>query len=150
VGAQRKVRPVRVVLDTNVVISALLFSNGRLRWLREIWQRVEIVPIVNQQTTLELLRVLTYPKFRLSPTDQEELVAEYLPYCEVAVIPENLPAPVVRDAADQVFLQLALTAQAAYLVTGDADLLSLAAANPPVDVAIVTPEQLRTQLGRDR
>lgn len=145
-GAQHKVSPLRVVLDTNVVVSALLFANGRLRWLRHVWQQIEIVPVVNQQTTLELLHVLTYPKFHLNQAEQEELLAEYLPYCETAVFHASAPAPAVRDAADQAFLQLAIAAQVAYLVTGDADLLSLSAANPPPTVPIITPEQLRQQL----
>lgn len=145
-GAQRKIRTLRVVLDTNVVVSALLFAKGRLRWLRNAWQQAEIVPVVNQSTTLELLRVLTYPKFRLTPIEQEDLLAEYLPYCEIVPIRENVPAPPVRDIADQVFLQLAFIAQVACLVTGDADLLSLTPADLPVSVAIITPEELRLQL----
>jgi putative PIN family toxin of toxin-antitoxin system len=150
VGAQRKVSTLRVVLDTNVVVSALLFAKGRLRWLRQAWQQAEVVPVVNQQTTLELLRVLTYPKFHLFPGEQEDLLAEYLPYCEVASVEKDALSPNVRDAADQIFLQLAIGAQVAYLVTGDADLLHLGKADPPISISIVTPEQFRLRLaGRE-
>lgn len=145
-GAQGRVAPVRVVLDTNVVLSALLFAGGRLQWLRAAWQQGQLAPLVNQQTTAELLRVLTYPKFRLGPAEREELLADYLPHCEIVGPQEPLALPAVRDSADTMFLQLACTARAAYLVTGDADLLNLARANLPVPVSIMTPEQLRVAL----
>jgi uncharacterized protein len=56
----------RVVLDTNIVLSALLFKSGRLAWLLPAWQEYRVVPLVCRDTLDELLRVLDYPKFRLS------------------------------------------------------------------------------------
>jgi len=50
--------PARVVLDTNVLISALLFSRGTLQWYRTAWQSSEIVPLVSRPTVQELVRVL--------------------------------------------------------------------------------------------
>lgn len=145
-GAQKTITPVRMVLDTNVVLSSLLFNSGRLRWLRSAWQLADITPIVSQLTTMELLRVLTYPKFHLTQSEQEDLLAEYLPYCEVATPVENTAAPLIRDAADQMFLHLAIVSHTTYLVTGDADLLSLVGV--PLTITIVTPQQLRLALGR--
>jgi putative PIN family toxin of toxin-antitoxin system len=115
-----------------------------LQWLRQSWRRGEIVPVVNRLTTLELLRVLTYPKFRLSQSEQEDILAEYLPYCEVAAALDSVPVPHIRDAADKVFVQLALATKVAYLVTGDNDLLVLATVLSPGSVQIVTPDQLHT------
>ena len=117
---------VRVVLDTNIVLSALLFAGGRVAWVRDAWQRGRIVPVVCHETVTELLRVLAYPKFKLSRSDQEELLADFLPYAEIVVIqdpPSNLP--VCRDPADQIFLVLARQAEVCALVTGDADLMAL-------------------------
>lgn len=145
-GAQQTVTPVRVVLDTNVVLSSLLFTSGRLRWLRSAWQLAAIMPIVSQLTTMELLRVLAYPKFHLTQLEREDVLAEYLPYCEVVTPVEDTSTPLVRDAADQMFLHLAVASNATYLVTGDSDLLSLAGVS--LAVTIVTPEQLRLALGR--
>jgi len=71
------------------------------------------------------------------------VLAEYLPFCEVALSTHAAPLPPVRDAADSKFLQLAVTAAVPFLVTGDAGLLSLAGAALPAPVAVVTPEQLR-------
>ena len=57
----------RVVLDTNCIVSSLVFSSPGLEWLRLSWQDSEIVPLVNKATVNELLRVLDYPKFKLDP-----------------------------------------------------------------------------------
>jgi predicted nucleic acid-binding protein len=55
---------VRVVFDTNTVLSALLFGRGRLAWLRQVWRQGMVVPIVSAATRAEIERVLAYPKFR--------------------------------------------------------------------------------------
>lgn len=116
-----------VVIDTNLVLSALVFANGRLTPLRQAWQTRRIRPLVSRSTVAELLRVLAYPKFRLSPNEQRELLADYLPYCKTVRIPEPPPStPACRDACDVPFLQLALVGKAKFLLTGDQDLLSLA------------------------
>lgn len=119
-------RPPRVVLDTNLVLSALVFANGRLATLRHAWREDHCVPLVSKATTAELIRVLTYPKFKLSDEDQQELLADYLPWCATVRIPNPAPAtPACRDPFDQSFLQLAVAGKADYLVSGDKDLLSL-------------------------
>ena len=80
---------VRVVPDTNIVLSTLLFAGGRVAWVRDAWQRGRIVPVVCHETVTELLRVLAYPKFKLSRSDQEELLADFLPYAEIVVIQDT-------------------------------------------------------------
>jgi putative PIN family toxin of toxin-antitoxin system len=117
--------PVRAVLDTNVLVSALLFANGRLSWLRPCWQSGQLVPVLAQPTALELLRVLAYPKFRLGPQDRERLLEDLLPWCESWSGPILSSELRVRDVHDQVFLDLALAAATPVLVSGDADLLAL-------------------------
>jgi putative PIN family toxin of toxin-antitoxin system len=115
--------PPRVVLDTNIVLSALVFARGRLVPLRLAWQRALFVPLVSKPTAAELIRVLAYPKFKLSADDQRELLGDYLPWCSSVRIPAKPPAtPKIRDPFDQPFLELALVGKADYLVTGDADL----------------------------
>ena len=118
-----------MVLDTNLVLSALIFSKGRLAELRSAWQRGRCVPLASTATATELIRVLAYPKFKLSASDQEELLADYLPHCRSVRIPARLPKlPQCRDANDQMFLELAAVGKADFLVTGDKDLLVLASA----------------------
>ena len=120
------VKAPRVVLDTNVLVSALLFRSGRLSWLRQAWQAMALRPVMAKPTTEELLRVLAYPKFRLSAADVEALLEELLPWVEVfaAPIPSVVKRWTVRDPKDQI-LDLALGAGVDLLLTGDADLLVL-------------------------
>jgi putative PIN family toxin of toxin-antitoxin system len=120
-------RPPRVVIDTNLVLSALVFAGGRLAPLRLAWQGQRVLPLVSRATAAELIRALAYPKFKLAAHEQEELLADYLPYCKTVRIPAPPPAtPPCRDAFDVPFLELALAGKADALVTGDKDLLCLA------------------------
>ena len=119
--------PVRAVLDTNVVLSALVFRGGAAGRLRLAWQQGQVLPLVSTVTVQELLRVLAYPKFRLSQVEQDELLADYLPYAETVRIPQPPPlVPECRDVLDLPFLQLAVTGKAEVLVSGDRDLLAIA------------------------
>jgi putative PIN family toxin of toxin-antitoxin system len=126
------------VLDTNLALSALVFAHGRLAVLRRHWQAGRYLPLVSKATAAELIRVLTYPKFKLTEEEQQELLADYLPWCSTVTLPEPPPAtPPCRDEYDQPFLQLATAASADYLVTGDQDLLSL---NGQIACPIITAE----------
>jgi len=135
----------RVVFDTNTVISALLFSKGRLAWLRTVWWQGTIIPLISKATTEEIIRVLAYPKFHLDATDQEELLGDFLPFAEVidAVLPTD-EVPVCRDKHDQIFLELAIAGEADALVTGDEDLLVLAEQSP---IPIMTPADFHRRIG---
>lgn len=134
----------RVALDTNVVVSALLFRGGRLSWLRRSWQARELIPLVCNQTLAELRHVLAYPKFRLIEAEIHELLEDFLPYAEtVSHIVHPMAGPQCRDQGDQMFIDLALAAGADALVTGDGDLLALSKESP---VSIITPADLRRRL----
>ena len=118
--------PLRVVLDTNVVLSALVFGGGPAGRLRLAWQQDVFVPLASTATAQELLRVLGYPKFRLSLQEQEELLADYLPHTHAVRIPQPPPSvPACRDTMDLPFMQLAAAGSAQVLVSGDRDLLTL-------------------------
>jgi len=120
--------PPRVVLDTNVVLSALVFSTGTLVPLRRGWQDARFTPLVLKVTVAELIRALAYPKFRLNTEAREDLLADYLPFCESIQAPKAAPhTPLCRDPFDVPFLELALAGNADFLVTGGDDLLSLSA-----------------------
>lgn len=118
--------PCRVVLDTNVLLSALLFEQGQLSWLRRRWQASHVVPVICKATADELIRVLAYPKFKLTPGEITALLDELLPCCETwtGAVPAKAMLE-VRDPADQIFLDLALAAGVAALISGDRDLLAL-------------------------
>lgn len=132
-------RNLRWVLDTNVVLSALIWPGGVSGRLRLAWQGGLFTPLVSRVTASELIRVLAYPKFKLTHTEQHDLLADYLPWTQAVRVPDPPPAtPPCRDPHDLPFLQLALVAKADALVTGDDDLLSLA---PWRAIALLTPAQ---------
>lgn len=138
---QGTLSPPRVVVDTGVVVSALVFSSGRLAWLRAAWRDGQLVPLVSRDTASELLRVLAYPKFRLSADEQRTLLGDSLPWCEAVTVPARQRGiPRCRDPFDRPFLALAYAAGADALVTGNDDLLTLA---PQSRVPIVSPAGLR-------
>ena len=125
----------RIVLDTNCIVSALLFSRAKKAWLRYAWQSDNVIPLVNKETASELIRVLSYPKFKLNHSEQSLLLADFLPYSETVTnleVPTHLP--VIRDIHDQMFLNLAVVGKAKVLVTGDRDLLVIKDAfkTPPI------------------
>jgi uncharacterized protein len=118
----------RVVLDTNVVLSALVFGGGATSQMRRAWQQGALLPLASTATVQELVRVLAYPKFRLLQAEQAELLADYLPYTETVRIPQPLPqVPKCRDVLDLPFMHLAVAGKAQALVSGDRDLLAIAA-----------------------
>ena len=133
----------RLVLDTNVLLSALLFRAGSLSWLRESWHGGVIRPLASRECAAELIRVLAYPKFRLSGPERDDLLADYLPWCETVMVSPPPPVPDCRDPFDRPFLELAAAGNADGLVTGDRDLLALAGR---FDVPIITPAELRLRV----
>ncbi|MFO1219999.1 MAG: putative toxin-antitoxin system toxin component, PIN family [Burkholderiaceae bacterium] len=116
----------RVVLDTNVVLSALLFRSGPAARVRVGWQSGRFVPLASTATAQELVRVLAYPKFKLSAAEQEDLLADVVPWMQVVRIGAPPRVPPCRDPFDVPFLQLAVAGKAKALVSGDRDLLALA------------------------
>ena len=131
----------RLVLDTSVLLSALLFPAGAVSWIRTAWRAGRIRPLASRDTTAEFLRVLTYPKFGLTAVERQDLLDDYLPCCETVVIPNPPPSvPECRDPFDRPFMELALAGRADAFVTGDPDLLALA---DSFAIPILTPADLR-------
>lgn len=133
----------RLVIDTNVLLSALLFPSGSVTWLRSAWKSEVVIPLASHETTVELIRVLSYPKFRLTGHEREELLMDYLPWCETVTVVEPPSVPECRDPHDLPFLELALAGRADALVTGDRDLLVLSS---EFSVPILAPKSLEGRL----
>lgn len=135
----------KVVLDTNVAVSALVFPFGTLNWLRDAWKAGTLVPVLDAACADELIRVLTYPRFQLTERDIAELLGDYLPWTEVVESVSSVESgiPTCRDPADQKFLTLAAAAGADALVTGDAALLEL---DGRLAFEILSPAELKRRL----
>jgi putative PIN family toxin of toxin-antitoxin system len=115
----------RIVFDTSVVLSALVFQGGKLAWLRAHWLDGGCIPLASRDTIAELMSILQRRKFQLTVEERHELLADYLPFCEIVEITSKCPI-VCRDPRDQPFLDLAHNGKADTLVSGDRDLLVLA------------------------
>jgi predicted nucleic acid-binding protein len=77
---------IKVVIDTNVLISALLF-NGIPGELIPLWKEKHILPLCSKEIMDEYLRVLTYPKFRLTDADIDYLLTvEVLPWFQPVTV----------------------------------------------------------------
>ena len=114
----------RVVLDTNVVVSALLFS-GVSSKLVPLWQSGAITVLLSRSMLEENLRALSYPKFQLTEGEIKGLIQEeLLPYVEVVKGGRRLRV-VERDPSDDKFIECAVTGKARVLISGDKDLLSI-------------------------
>jgi putative PIN family toxin of toxin-antitoxin system len=120
----QEMTPFRIVVDTNVLLSGLLFDREPGR-LRDFWIEGRLVPLLSKDTFAEFRKVLNYPKFRLSPAEIKMLVEEeLLPYSDVLDVTEDASGT-CRDAKDDMFLALTASGKADYLITGDQDLLIL-------------------------
>ena len=136
---------IRAVLDTNVLLSALLFG-GRLERLHHAWRAGRLRLVLSRETADELLRVMAYPKFRLTRAEITFLFdTELLPFADVVVLPASKSEQRwSRDPADDKFIRCAMAGKCGRLVTGDDDLLSLKRVGK---VAILSPAEFLGTLG---
>ena len=127
----------RVVIDTNVVVSALLFG-GTPGDLVPLWKGKEIKAFASRDIVDEYVRVLAYPRFGLSEDDIEYLIyEEILPYFEVASVKNVLPI-VEKDPSDDKFIACAVACNSRVIISGDRHLLRMKRHG---DIEIVSPSQ---------
>jgi putative PIN family toxin of toxin-antitoxin system len=108
----------RVVLDTNILISALLF-HGRLSGIVELWKDGRIVPLISKETFAEFRTALEYPKFRLTRDEVRTIIEqEVLPFFEIVEIIDEAHGA-CKDPDDNKFISCAVSASADFIVTGD-------------------------------
>ena len=120
----------RAVLDANVLIAALLAPRGAPAQLVSRWLAGEFELVVSEALLSELSRALAYPKLRdrIPAADGDDYIAMLRRFGRVGVDPED-PPPRSSDSSDDYLLALAESERAA-LVSGDVDLLALAADYP--------------------
>jgi len=115
---------IRVVLDTNVLVSALLFK-GELSGIVGLWQKGKIIPVISKETFDELRTVLEYSKFSLSRAEIKSLIEhDILPFFEVVNVSKHVKGT-CRDPEDDKFISCAISASVDWIVTGDKDLSDL-------------------------
>lgn len=122
-------RPPRVVLDTGVVVSALVFGGAAATRLRRAWRHGFCRPLVCRRTLIDLTHQLGAAQLGFSMAEQQTMLGEYLPYVLKVRLPEAT-APGDLEPAGLAFVQLGLAGQAHALVTSDASMLAMGARLP--------------------
>jgi putative PIN family toxin of toxin-antitoxin system len=116
----------RLVIDTNILVSALLAANSLPAHLLVLWREGRFDLLMATEQLDELMRVTRYPKLRerLSPSLAGRLINELR---DLSVVVKDLPVVTVSlDPYDNYLLAMALVGSADFLVTGDKrDLLTL-------------------------
>ncbi len=134
----------RVVLDTNVLLSLWVFADSRFALLRDLIAAGRLLPLTDQDCLAEFERVLGYPEFSLDAAAQRRILAGYSAIA-LSVVKEDgvkVGLPLCHDADDQKFLELARDGRADALVTSDKQLLKLARRKQLAKrFRIVTPER---------
>jgi putative PIN family toxin of toxin-antitoxin system len=117
----------RVVFDTNVLLSFFVFADSRFAPLRDEVAAGRWTALTSPACLAEFRRVLGYPLFALSAEQQNAAYAAYLALAEcVDAAPKaGIVLPKCQDKDDQKFLELARDGGADWLVTADKLLLKL-------------------------
>ena len=116
----------RVLLDANVIVSALLSRLGAPARLIELWLSGAFDIVVCPTLLVEVERALAYPKIRprVEPADADEVLRFLREEAEVVPDPEGPPAGRTDDPGDDYLLALAAR-ENVLLVSGDKHLLAL-------------------------
>jgi putative PIN family toxin of toxin-antitoxin system len=124
----------RVVLDTNVLVSGLAYPSSVPGCIVALWHQGSLDVVLSRYILDETARVLPrLSRVKLNAGEIRDLV-ESLIFLADVVEPDAAHDPALRDAADQQVLATLRASQADYLITGDKHLLALAEKYP-----IVTP-----------
>ena len=119
----------RVVLDTNVIVSAAINATSKPAQLINHWERGTFELVLSYSVLAEYRRVLNYPHIRkahnLSPQEVEDIVLEYEDDAEILVHIEVQDAVVAADPDDDIVVATAVAGNADFIVSGDRHMLDL-------------------------
>lgn len=126
----------KLVIDTNIFVSALLFKNS-LPFKVVKWAETDGIILFSDATFAELQEVLSRKKFDKYITSEERklFLIKLISFTQKIIIERNITA--CRDEKDNKFLEVAVNGKADFIVTGDRDLLVL---NPFENIMIITPD----------
>jgi putative PIN family toxin of toxin-antitoxin system len=123
-----------ILVDTNVLISAVIRDRLPQRVIDEIVSRDDWFWIVTAEIETEFREVLARPKFKISDVNQQSWRA-FIEKVTIRIEPSTHPT-FPRDPKDELFIAAALASDADYLITGDKDLLD---EQPLVSTQILRP-----------
>ena len=116
----------RVVLDTNVLVSGSAYPGSVPGRIVSTWRDGGLDVVLSRDILDELTRVLPrLERIHMTPAEIRDLVDSLMFIADV-VEPDGVPDAKLRDPADQAVLLTLAASKADYLITGDRDLLALA------------------------
>ena len=125
----------RVVLDTNVLVSGLAYPGSVPGRIVAAWRQGGLDVVLSRYILDELVRVLPrLPRVQMTPAEIRDLADSFMFIADV-VEPQGTEDADLRDQADQPVLLTLIGSRSDYLVTGDKDLLALADRYPTVTPA---------------
>ncbi|MFQ5864486.1 MAG: putative toxin-antitoxin system toxin component, PIN family [bacterium] len=125
----------KIVLDTNTIISAL-FWRGNPRKILDLVKAGYYTLLSSAEIERELIRVLGYPKFGLTPQEILPIIIDYSTYAKKMKVTSTISI-IKKDPTDNIFLACAIDGKADYIVSGDHHLLELQTFRK---IPIVTPK----------
>lgn len=132
----------RVVLDTNVLVSGLAYPDSVPGRVINAWRHGGLQVVLSHYILDEMVRVLPrLPRVRMTPGEIRDLADSFMFLADI-VEPSPGHDEALRDAADQPVLMTLIAANAEYLITGDKDLLALCHR-----YSIVTPAEFSRRHG---
>jgi len=120
---------IKIVLDTNVLVSAVLSPNGKPAQILTMVKTGDLQLIVSSEIIDEIKEVFLYPQikkrnpFLQTPQQIEKFLGDLLKFAEVT--PGECKVNVVSDASDNKFLECALEGEANFIISGDKHLKEL-------------------------
>lgn len=128
--------PLCVVLDTNLLVGYLLTQGKTITRIIDYWENGDIIVVVSPAIVEELAEVVQRPRLRQHMTGDPQVIINLLLSDAIQTRGDLAFPGASRDPKDDKFLACAVEGEAAYLVSGDEDLLSLKQFR---DVLIVSP-----------
>jgi len=119
---------VKIVLDTNVLVSGLMYPDSIPGQIINAWREAQFDIAICFEQLKEIGRVLAYPKISKVLQWDQESIKKFLKQLMLRmelVEPENAGIKVPRDLSDTPILATLVVSKADFLITGDSDLLSL-------------------------
>lgn len=111
---------VKVVVDTNIWVSALVAPTGVAARLVDLWRQDKFKLVVSEQQIDELTEVLTRPRFlkyRIDEQETADLLESISTRSERITLKDDIK--LCSDPDDDIFIEAAILGKARYLITGD-------------------------------
>jgi uncharacterized protein len=134
---------VRVILDTNVVLSGFFFGGVPGRVL-EAWRDRRLTLVLSAPILIEYREAGTRLEARYGGAEFEAFIGLLAMNSELVDAPAELPEQICDDAADDKFLAVALATGTRMVVSGDAALLRVSGWH---SIEVVKPRRLLDRLG---